>query len=200
MLNVFYSFRLFGMKRCARCQATILSSELVMRAKELVFHVHCFSCEVCNAILTKGDQFGMRNRSVLCRLHFEMPPGPLEGVPAVAGMFPPGGGHYHPPPFPSPEFHPHHPALPPQTPIDPIGKVPPFFNGAPTTPRQKGRPRKRKPKDLEGMTANLGKSFTLHILKKKSAGKTGREYQNEIFFNCCYSLLTKSSPIYSSRH
>lgn len=35
---------------------------------------------------------------------------------------------------------------------------PPFFNGATGggAPRQKGRPRKRKPKDLEGMTANLG--------------------------------------------
>lgn len=35
---------------------------------------------------------------------------------------------------------------------------PPFFNGAAGggAPRQKGRPRKRKPKDLEGMTANLG--------------------------------------------
>nr|XP_023030015.1 protein apterous [Leptinotarsa decemlineata] len=144
-------YRLFGMKRCGRCQATILSSELVMRAKDLVFHVHCFSCEVCNAILTKGDQFGMRNGSVLCRLHyFEMPMS--ESMPA--GIFPPGLHHY-PPPFPSPEFHHHHPSLPPQTAAEPIGKVPPFFNGAPTTPRQKGRPRKRKPKDLEGMTANL---------------------------------------------
>lgn len=143
---------MFGMKRCARCQATILSSELVMRAKELVFHVHCFSCEVCNAILTKGDQFGMRNGSVLCRLHFEMPI--PESMPP--GMFPPGM-HPYPPSFPSPEFH-HHPPLPPQTPVDPVGKVPPFFNGAATTPRQKGRPRKRKPKDLEGMTANLGKT------------------------------------------
>ncbi|XP_057672787.1 LIM/homeobox protein Lhx9 isoform X2 [Diorhabda carinulata] len=140
--------RLFSMKSCARCHVTILSSELVMRAKEFVFHVHCFSCEMCNAILTKGDQFGMRNGSVLCRVHFEL-------------SMPPGGGIYHPhypPPFPSPDFnsHPPHPSLPPQqTSVDTIGKVPPFFNGTPTTPRQKGRPRKRKPKDLEGMTANL---------------------------------------------
>lgn len=71
------------MKRCARCQATILSSELVMRARDLVFHVHCFSCEVCNSPLTKGDHFGLRGCSVLCRLHFEMPP---DGPPT--GMFP----------------------------------------------------------------------------------------------------------------
>lgn len=137
------------MKRCARCQATILSSELVMRARELVFHVHCFSCAVCNSPLTKGDHFGMRDGAVLCRLHFEMafaePP---------SGMYP--SVHY-PPPFPSPDFH-HHTPIPPPTPVESVGKVP-FFNGASTTPRQKGRPRKRKPKDLEAMTANLGKIF-----------------------------------------
>lgn len=162
------------MKRCARCQATILSSELVMRAKELVFHVHCFSCEVCNAILTKGDQFGMRNGSVLCRLHFEMPM-----AAADSPMYPPPGmPHHYPPPFPSPDFHPHHhPHLPPHASpggasggIEPIGKVPPFFNGAPTTPRQKGRPRKRKPKDLEGMTANLGKSVWKEIYDHGTRG------------------------------
>ncbi|XP_060519661.1 protein apterous [Cylas formicarius] len=144
-------YRLFGMKRCARCQATILASELVMRAKDLVFHVHCFSCEVCNAPLTKGDHFGMRAGSVLCRLHFEMPP--IEIPPS--GMF----GFHHPyaPSFPSPDFHSTMPpqAAPPPPSEPPVGKVS-FFNGAPgSTPRQKGRPRKRKPKDLEGMTANL---------------------------------------------
>ncbi|GJQ70926.1 putative zinc-binding domain containing protein [Trypoxylus dichotomus] len=136
------------MKRCGRCQATILSSELVMRARELVFHVHCFSCAVCNSPLTKGDQFGMREGVVLCRLHFEMP---------HPAMYP---SSVYPPPFPSPDLHPHHHhhhphnPLPPPTPVEPVGKVP-FYNGAPSTPRQKGRPRKRKPKDLEAMTASL---------------------------------------------
>lgn len=142
-----FCYRLFGMKRCARCQATILSSELVMRARELVFHVHCFSCAVCNSPLTKGDHFGMRESTVLCRLHFEMA---LSEPPP--GMFP---TMHYPPPFPSPEFHPHPNPLPPSTPAEPVTKVP-FFNGGQTAPRQKGRPRKRKPKDLEAMTANLG--------------------------------------------
>lgn len=164
-LNYFFYFnRLFGMKRCGRCQATILSSELVMRARDLVFHVHCFSCAVCSQPLTKGDHFGMRDGAVLCRLHFEMA---LSEPLPPHGLFPPppgggGGMHYTPPHFPSPEFHPHHPPMPPQIPVEPIvGKVP-FFNGAPAAPRQKGRPRKRKPKDLEGMTANLG-SYTIKI-------------------------------------
>ncbi|XP_066996698.1 LIM/homeobox protein Lhx9 [Anabrus simplex] len=154
-------YRLFGMKRCARCQATILSSEMVMRARDLVFHVHCFTCAVCNAALTKGDHFGMRDGAVLCRMHFELAsPGPG-----------PANPHY-PPQFPSPEFHPHHhhhhhhhhpsplPLQPPPAPsscADPdVASKVPFFNGAATgTTRQKGRPRKRKPKDLEAMTASL---------------------------------------------
>ncbi|KAH0814335.1 hypothetical protein GEV33_008456 [Tenebrio molitor] len=159
------------MKRCARCQATIISSELVMRARDLVFHVHCFSCAVCNSPLTKGDHFGMRDGAVLCRLHFEMP----MTEPMPPGMFPPGMHHY-PPPFPSPEFH-HQ--IPPATPVESVGKVP-FFNGAPTTPRQKGRPRKRKPKDLEGMTASLDlNSDYLDMSFGRSPGTPGMHGSNQ---------------------
>lgn len=153
-----------------------------MRARDLVFHVHCFSCAVCNGPLTKGDHFGMRDGAVLCRLHYFEIADNISGALNPTGIGagnnnnnnnnnnsgvggglygpPPGGLHHYPPPFPSPDFHSHHTAttpIPAQTPVEATGKVP-FFNGAPTTPRQKGRPRKRKPKDLEGMTANLGKS------------------------------------------
>ncbi|XP_069674434.1 LIM/homeobox protein Lhx9-like isoform X2 [Periplaneta americana] len=139
-------YRLFGMKRCARCQAAILFTELVMRARDLVFHVHCFTCAVCNATLSKGDHFGMREGAVLCRAHYELEP--------------------HPAPFPSPEFPHHHqhqaspmPLPPPPSADSVVSTKVPYFNGstaAPTgTTRQKGRPRKRKPKDLEAMTANL---------------------------------------------
>lgn len=51
--------------------ASISSSELVMRARHLVFHIRCFSCAVCNSPLTKGDQFGMRDSTVFCRHHYE---------------------------------------------------------------------------------------------------------------------------------
>ncbi|XP_014243866.1 protein apterous-like isoform X2 [Cimex lectularius] len=144
-------YRLFGMKRCARCQAAILSSELVMRARELVFHVHCFTCAVCSSLLTKGDTFGMREGAVFCRLHYsELPP--LSPYPPPPPQLPPDPHFPH-----QPEFHPRlgpHPTppLPPSNP-DPV-KMNSFFNGTPA-PRQKGRPRKKKPKDLEGMTANL---------------------------------------------
>lgn len=46
-----------------------------------------------------------------------------------------------------------------------------FFNstphgvpGLPQPPRQKGRPRKRKPKDIESMTANLGKNSKFSLI------------------------------------
>lgn len=116
-----------------------------MRAKQLVFHVSCFSCEVCNTRLTKGDQFGIKNTSILCRLHFEksqenqtsnymLLPTTKYNETLVdvntqpneePNLYP--GGFYNPPQLETPQ-----------------------------QPRQKGRPRKRKHKDIERMTANLG--------------------------------------------
>lgn len=60
------------MKRCARCQAGISSSELVMRARDLVFHLHCFTCASCGTALAKGDQFGLRDGIIYCRPHYEL--------------------------------------------------------------------------------------------------------------------------------
>lgn len=186
---------MFGsLKRCARCQAAILSSELVMRARELVFHVRCFSCAICAVPLTKGDTFGMRNGVVLCRSDYEMGAEMHPSQSPPVPVYPPGP-HYPGQSFPSPEFlhhqphhhgvpsHPHHTMHPqhphqlthaspvplqPSTPSGPeVGSPPkvPYFNGTAQAvggatgvppPRQKGRPRKRKPKDLEAMTASLG--------------------------------------------
>ena len=149
------------MKRCARCQAAILFTEMVMRARDLVFHVHCFTCAVCNSTFNKGDQFGLKDGTVLCQIHYELAVSEEHHQSPSPATFP-GGGTY-PPPFPSPEFHPHHhhASIPPSaTPVCPdsvVGNKVPYFNGTATgTARQKGRPRKRKPKDLETMTANLG--------------------------------------------
>ncbi|PSN48975.1 hypothetical protein C0J52_23960 [Blattella germanica] len=140
-----------------------------MRARDLVFHVHCFTCAVCNTTLSKGDHFGMKDSTVLCRIHYELSlseqtHSPVNPSPA---SFPGGGGPAsYPPPFPSPEFHHHHHHASPMS-IPPVTtacaesgntKVP-YFNGSTTgTTRQKGRPRKRKPKDLEAMTASLGEA------------------------------------------
>ncbi|XP_049785918.1 LIM/homeobox protein Lhx2-like [Schistocerca cancellata] len=67
-----HSAWLFAVKRCARCQAGISASELVMRARDLVYHVHCFTCASCGVPLAKGDHFGMRDELVYCRPHYEL--------------------------------------------------------------------------------------------------------------------------------
>uniref|UniRef100_A0A8C0U737 LIM zinc-binding domain-containing protein n=1 Tax=Cyanistes caeruleus TaxID=156563 RepID=A0A8C0U737_CYACU len=45
--------------------------EMVMRARDLVYHLNCFTCTTCNKMLTTGDHFGMKDNLVYCRLHFE---------------------------------------------------------------------------------------------------------------------------------
>ncbi|XP_059472013.1 LIM/homeobox protein Lhx9-like isoform X2 [Neocloeon triangulifer] len=64
-------YRLFASKRCARCQAAISAHELVMRARDLVYHVGCFRCAHCERPLSRGDHFGMRDSLVFCRVHYE---------------------------------------------------------------------------------------------------------------------------------
>ncbi|XP_059489032.1 protein apterous-like isoform X2 [Neocloeon triangulifer] len=193
-------YRLFGMRRCARCQAAILSSELVMRARDLVFHVHCFTCSACQTPLTKGDQFGMHGPNVFCQHHFEVATaGPPPSLSPPLGPLGPHGPHgpipcpqltanpfpYHQPPFPSPAGD-YSPNMPPSLPQQPPPPNPspcalepkPFFNGgpaptAPSTPRQKGRPRKRKPKDLEGLTANLDLNSDSYLDVATPFGRSG---------------------------
>ncbi|KAJ6633088.1 Protein apterous [Pseudolycoriella hygida] len=148
--SLFY-FRVFGTRRCSRCMASISSSELVMRARHLVFHIRCFSCAVCNTPLTKGDQFGMRESSVFCRLHYEISLESTSTAPTPLTLSCQYSQYGSSPNGPS-------------SPSDISMKVGTagFFNstphgvpGLPQPPRQKGRPRKRKPKDIESMTANL---------------------------------------------
>uniref|UniRef100_A0A182Q8F4 Homeobox domain-containing protein n=1 Tax=Anopheles farauti TaxID=69004 RepID=A0A182Q8F4_9DIPT len=143
--------RVFGSRRCSKCLASISSSELVMRARHLVFHIRCFSCAVCNTPLNKGDHYTIRDSAVFCRSHIELP---LDaGTTPLAGM---------------PMQCPYQYGTSPSAPLSPSdstasgGKLNPAtyypphgVTGLPQQPRQKGRPRKRKPKDIEAMTASL---------------------------------------------
>ncbi|GIX82369.1 hypothetical protein CEXT_613831 [Caerostris extrusa] len=65
-------YRMFSVKRCNRCHLSISPNELVMRAREHVYHLHCFTCATCNKPLTKGDYFGLREDVIYCRAHYEM--------------------------------------------------------------------------------------------------------------------------------
>ncbi|XP_073956507.1 LIM/homeobox protein Lhx9-like [Choristoneura fumiferana] len=64
-------YRLFCVKRCARCGNGITANELVMRARELVYHLSCFTCAACGSLLSRGDVFGMRDGLVYCRPHYD---------------------------------------------------------------------------------------------------------------------------------
>lgn len=59
-------FRLFGIK-CAKCNIGFCSSDLVMRARDNVYHMECFRCSVCSRHLVPGDEFSLRDEELLCR-------------------------------------------------------------------------------------------------------------------------------------
>ncbi|MBN3324474.1 LHX9 protein, partial [Atractosteus spatula] len=107
-------YRRFSVQRCARCHLGISASEMVMRARDSVYHLSCFTCTTCNKTLTTGDHFGMKDSLVYCRVHFETL---LQG-----------------------EYHPqlNYTELAAKS----GGLALPYFNGTGTV--QKGRPRKRK--------------------------------------------------------
>uniref|UniRef100_A0A8C2DXJ2 ISL LIM homeobox 2b n=1 Tax=Cyprinus carpio TaxID=7962 RepID=A0A8C2DXJ2_CYPCA len=58
--------RLFGIK-CAKCTLGFSSSDLVMRARDSVYHIECFRCSVCSRQLLPGDEFSVRDEELLCR-------------------------------------------------------------------------------------------------------------------------------------
>ncbi|XP_046388476.1 uncharacterized protein LOC124157625 isoform X2 [Ischnura elegans] len=122
-------YMLFGVKRCARCHDTITASELVMRARDLVFHLRCFTCFACGTALSKGDHFAMRHASVFCRLHLASAAaaGPHDAHPHLQrGRGPGGGGGGG-----SPEGHAADPQPPPPPPSSAPSVMPP--GGSPTT-------------------------------------------------------------------
>ena len=61
---------IFGGK-CARCSVRINGTELVRRAANLVFHMHCFGCWMCGQPLPTGAHFILRQGQPICRRDFE---------------------------------------------------------------------------------------------------------------------------------
>ncbi|KAL9955502.1 hypothetical protein ACROYT_G036835 [Oculina patagonica] len=59
--------RLFGTKGfCTVCCKTIPAFEMVMRARENVYHLECFSCQRCHQRFCVGDKFYLINNRILC--------------------------------------------------------------------------------------------------------------------------------------
>lgn len=129
------SFRRFSVQRCARCHLGISASEMVMRARESVYHLSCFTCTTCNKTLTTGDHFGMKDNLVYCRAHFES---------LLQGEYPPQLSYT-------------------ELAAKSGGLALPYFNGTGTV--QKGRPRKRKSPALgvDIVNYNSGGKHTLNL-------------------------------------
>ena len=66
--NLSYTFRKFAVKSCARCHLGISSNELVMKARDWVYHLNCFTCVSCNKVLTTGEHFGMKDDLIFCKV------------------------------------------------------------------------------------------------------------------------------------
>ncbi|KAK2189131.1 hypothetical protein NP493_115g14000 [Ridgeia piscesae] len=113
-------YRLFGVKRCARCDLGISANEMVMRARDYVYHLTCFSCASCDRPLTTGDHFGLRDRVVYCDAHYDTP---LAGEFSLRNVL-------------------NSLSAPPNNPPQNA-----FYNGVGAT--QKGRPRKRKSQAID---------------------------------------------------
>lgn len=108
-----------------------------MRAKDLVFHINCFTCASCNKTLTTGDQFGMQDDLIYCRTDYEI-------------IF---QGDY---------FSRMHPALP----CPNNGHIP-FYNGVGTAVQKgRPRKRKNHVIDHDGCPPGMGKEVVNEKSKK----------------------------------
>ena len=64
--------RLFGTK-CERCGRSFGTDDLVMRAKNKIYHLDCFRCVACDKKLVPGDEFALRHEGLFCKDHHEAP-------------------------------------------------------------------------------------------------------------------------------
>ncbi|XP_065082803.1 LIM homeobox transcription factor 1-beta isoform X2 [Ochlerotatus camptorhynchus] len=56
---------------CYGCGERITPNEMVMRAKNLVYHLNCFLCYTCNRPLQKGEPFSLRAGKLICQHDLE---------------------------------------------------------------------------------------------------------------------------------
>ncbi|XP_056602022.1 LIM/homeobox protein Lhx3 [Triplophysa dalaica] len=64
-------FKRFGTK-CAACQQGIPPTQVVRRAQDFVYHLHCFACVVCKRQLATGDEYYlMEDSRLVCKGDYE---------------------------------------------------------------------------------------------------------------------------------
>lgn len=64
--------RLFGATGyCAACSKIIPAFEMVMKAKNNVYHLECFACQQCSNRFCVGDRFYLCENKILCEYDYE---------------------------------------------------------------------------------------------------------------------------------
>ncbi|XP_037777883.1 LIM/homeobox protein Lhx3-like isoform X1 [Penaeus monodon] len=64
-------FRRYGTK-CAGCEQGIPPTQVVRRAQDNVYHLHCFACVICQRQLNTGDEFYlMEDNKLVCKSDYE---------------------------------------------------------------------------------------------------------------------------------
>uniref|UniRef100_A0A1I8BCY8 Homeobox domain-containing protein n=1 Tax=Meloidogyne hapla TaxID=6305 RepID=A0A1I8BCY8_MELHA len=66
MTYCIYNENLF-IQHCQRCRIPCHRNDMIMRARQLIFHINCFTCVVCGRSLNTGDQFLLRQNEIFCR-------------------------------------------------------------------------------------------------------------------------------------
>ena len=61
-------YRLFAPQLCSRCIGPVNAHELVMYARQQIYHVDCFVCAVCERRLATGEHFGMHRNAIYCQV------------------------------------------------------------------------------------------------------------------------------------
>ncbi|ESO12852.1 hypothetical protein HELRODRAFT_62537 [Helobdella robusta] len=59
--------RLFA-TRCRLCQAEFKENDLVMRARNHIYHTDCFRCVACHRILSSGEEYCIREKGIYCKV------------------------------------------------------------------------------------------------------------------------------------
>lgn len=166
-------YRRFVLKCCAHCRLSIGADELVMRVRDHIYHLSCFSCAVCGKQLTTGEQFALSDTLIFCQPHYESLL--LHGDLVYRGGGPPGptdNHHHHQPPPPRGPFQDSGGGGIPLLPSHPL--VEGYFSQHSVAAAaasvvvghggslQKGRPRKRKSAmaEAEHFVPTLGSDMT----------------------------------------